>query len=99
FDRTFMLNHYNTEQPFSLNDIQLLHTLTGQAAGIINYIRMSDTLEDSRIKEQFSQALIRNPSQKHIIDLLETKMNSNFSLYSSVHVPTYAILIYHNLQH
>lgn len=95
---TFTLNRYNTEQPFSQNDIKLLHTLTGQAAGIISYIRMSDTLEDSRIKEQFSQALIRNPSQKHIIDLLETKMNSKFSLDSPGPEPANAISIIHNKQ-
>lgn len=95
---TFTLNRYNTEQPFSQNDIKLLHTLTGQAASIVSYIRMSDTLEDSRIKEQFSQALIRNRGQKEIIDLLETKLNSKFSLDSPGPEPANAISIIHNKQ-
>lgn len=93
---TFTLNRYNTEEPFSQGDIKLLHTLTGQAARIISYIRMSETLEDSRIKEQFSQILIKNGSRKEIIDLLEKKLNSKFFLDSPGNEPDHSVAIIHN---
>src|SRR5699024_9384307 len=93
---TFTLNRYNTGKAFSQDDIKLLHTLTGQAARMVSYIRMSKALDDSRIKDQFSQILIKNGGRKEIIDLLEQKLGSKFFLDAPDTEPVHSIPVIHN---
>lgn len=93
---TFTLNRYNTGKAFSQDDIKLLHTLTGQAAKMVSYVRMSKALDDSRIKEQFSQILIKNGSRKEIVDLLEQKLGLKFFLDSPDTEPVHSLPIIHN---
>src|SRR5699024_12174129 len=93
---TFTLNRYNTRKAFAQDDIKLLHTLTGQAAKMVSYVRMSKALYDSRIKEQFSQILIKNGGRKEIIDLLEQKLGLKFFLDSPDTEPVHSLPIIHN---
>src|SRR5690625_3384110 len=65
---TFTLNRYSTSRPFSDADLKLLHVLTGQAARLIAYIRMTETLEEAGIKAQFSKILIRGGGQQGILN-------------------------------
>lgn len=93
---TFTLNRHNTNTPFSKDDIKLLLTLTGQAARMAGYVRMSETLEDSRMKERFSQILIRNGGRREILSLLEKKLKTKFFLDSAETEPAHSIPIIHN---
>src|SRR5699024_5628016 len=88
---TFTLNRHNTNTPFSKDDIKLLLTLTGQAARMAGYVRMSETLEDSRMKERFSQILIRNGGRREILSLLEKKLKTKFFLDSAETEPAHSI--------
>lgn len=93
---TFTLNRHSSGAPFSEADIKLLLTLTGQAARTAGYVRMSETLTDSHMKEHFSQILIRNGGRREILSLLEEKLGTKFFLDSAEAEAAHSIPIIHN---
>lgn len=93
---TITLNRHHTATPFSKDDINLLYTLTTQASRMISNIHMSEALDESRVKEAFSQLLIHHGSKEKIIQLLENKVHAKFDLDSTdTHLP-YSIPITYN---